>query len=145
MAEQKKPMTPDEIDALTREADAASQAEEWERAIALFRQLQDADRIIHGNEAKLQWALRMREIEQLYQQGRAHLEAGRYADAVAALRKARLMFASHYKDVDELIVEAQSAMQKEKWDARPDRAKKKGCFMLGGAIAVIALAIGLIA
>ncbi|MBI3741880.1 MAG: hypothetical protein HY257_09020, partial [Chloroflexi bacterium] len=46
MSEQNKTLTPEEIDALTAQADAASQAEDWERAITLFRKLQDADRII---------------------------------------------------------------------------------------------------
>jgi hypothetical protein len=72
----------------------------------------------------------LREIDALYREGKAHLEARRYADALAALRKARLMYASHYKDTDTLIVEAQTAMQKETWQARPQVAVKKGCFTL---------------
>ena len=59
----------------------------------------------------------MRDIESLYREGKAHLEARRYADALAALRLAR-MRAGHYKDVDALIVQAQIALQKENWQAR---------------------------
>ncbi len=145
MSEPKIPLTPEEIEALTQEADAASKAEDWERAIALFRKLQDADRIIHGSEAKLQWALRMRDIEKLYQQGKTHLAAAHYEQAVAALRKARVMYASHYKDVDALIVQAQTALQKEKWDTRPASAKKKGCFLMNGALVIILFFASLIA
>ncbi len=83
--------------------------------------------------------------ENLYQQGKAHLNAGQYADAVAALRKARFKYASHYKDVDELIVKAQTLMQKEKWNARAEGTKPKGCFALGGVLVLIALGVGLLA
>lgn len=132
--------TQEEIEQMTLQAEEASKAEDWERAVSLFRQLQDADRIIHGNEAKLQWALRMRDIENLYRQGKEHLQAQRYNDALASLRKARLMYASHYKDVDALIVEAQAALQKQNWESRPVASQKKGCFLLGGALALITLA-----
>ncbi len=140
MPEAKSPWTQEEIEKMTQQADDASKAEDWERAVALFRQLQDADRIIHGNEAKLQWALRMRDIDNLYKQGKAHLEAQRYNDALTSLRKARLMYASHYKDVDALIVEAQTALQKQNWETRPVASQKKGCFLLGGAMTLMILA-----
>src|SRR5574341_156167 len=124
----------EEVEKILQEADAATAAEDWERVIALYRKLLSFDRVIQGAEAKLQWALRMREIDTLYKQGQVHLEAQRYADALAALRKARLMYASHYKDVDALIVQAQTALQKENWQARPQTASsKKGCFPLGVA------------
>ncbi len=118
-----------EIEALLKQADEATQAEDWDRVIALYRQLLSFDRVIQGAEAKLQWALRMKEIDTLYRQGKEHLQAKRYSDALAALRKARLMYASHYKDTDQLIVEAQTALQKENWQARPAPATKKGCFL----------------
>jgi outer membrane protein assembly factor BamD (BamD/ComL family) len=58
------------------------------------------------------------EIDALYRQGKEHLAAQRYADALAAFRQARAMYAGHYKDTDQLIVEAQTKMQKQKWQAR---------------------------
>jgi len=131
-----------EIDQLLRQADEATQVEEWDRVIATYRKLLAFDRVIQGAEAKLQWALRMKEIDTLYHQGKDHLQAQRYEQALATLRKARLMYASHYKDTDTLIVEAQTAMQKAKWQARPI-ASKKGCFMLGtfALVAIFAVAI----
>jgi cyclophilin family peptidyl-prolyl cis-trans isomerase len=86
----------------------------------------------------------MKDVDALYREGKAHLEAKRYDEALAALRKARLMYASHYKDTDALIVEAQTAMQKENWQARPQTAAaKKGCFLTGmlALMAILAIAI----
>ena len=101
------------------EAETASKAEDWDRTVALYRQALEFDRYLQGVEAKLQWAIRMRDTEGLYQQGKAKLEAGQYDEALIPLRKARLMYASHYKDIDDLIVQAQSALQKQKWEKRP--------------------------
>jgi|GEM_PF-766290 cyclophilin family peptidyl-prolyl cis-trans isomerase len=129
----------DQVEQILRDAEIAATAEDWDRTIALYRQLLAFDRVIQGAEAKLQWALRMKEIETWYQQGQAHLRAQRYNDALTALRKARLMYASHYKNTDQLIVEAQTAMQKENWQARPRATAHKGCFLFGGLIALLAL------
>jgi cyclophilin family peptidyl-prolyl cis-trans isomerase len=128
-----------QIEQLLKEAETTAAAENWDRTIEIYRQVLAFDRGIQGAEAKLQWALRMKDIETNYQQGKAHLEAKRYNEALAALRKARLMYASHYKDTDQLIVEAQSVMQKENWQARPVTSQKKGCALLGGALVAILL------
>jgi cyclophilin family peptidyl-prolyl cis-trans isomerase len=128
-----------EIDNLLQQAEAAATAEDWDKTIEIYRKLLSFDRVIQGAEAKLQWALRMRDIDALYRQGKAELEAQHYDTALTALRKARLMYASHYKDTDALIVEAQTAMQKSNWQARPQTATaKKGCF-LTGALALLAV------
>lgn len=122
---------PTQIEQLLKDAETATQAEDWDKGIALYRQVLAFDRGIQGAEAKLQWALRMKDIDALYRQGKEHLQNKQYAQALAALRKARLMYASHYKDTDQLIVEAQTAMQKQNWQARPVTASKKGCFLFG--------------
>lgn len=126
------------IDLLLKQADEATQAEDWDRVVALYRKLLSFDRMIQGAEAKLQWALRMKDIDANYRLGKEHLEAKHYDEALAALRKARLMYASHYKNTDALIVEAQTAMQKENWQSRPVTSTKKGCF-LTGALALLAI------
>ena len=131
-----------DIDLLLKQADEATAAEDWDRVVASYRKLLSFDRMIQGAEAKLQWALRMKDIDTNYRQGKEHLQAKRYDQALAALRKARLMYASHYKDTDSLIVEAQTAMQKENWQARPV-ASKKGCFMLGMLTLLALLAVAL--
>lgn len=129
------------------EADAAAKAEDWETTIARYRKALEFDRYLQGVEAKLQWALRMRDIDKLYRDGKAKFEAGQYEAALVPLRKARVMYASHYKDVDDLIVRAQAALQKEKWNARPastrasDPARRSPLFILGvAAVVVLALA-----
>lgn len=129
------------------EADAAAKAEDWERTIALYRKALEFDRYLQGIEAKLQWALRMRDIDKLYRDGKSRFEAGQYEAALVPLRKARIMYASHYKDVDDLIVQAQAALQKEKWNARPASRRSAGpaglsaTFIVGvGAVLLIAAA-----
>jgi cyclophilin family peptidyl-prolyl cis-trans isomerase len=133
-----------EIDQLLEQAEAAAAAEDWEKTIDTYRKLLSFDRVIQGSEAKLQWALRMRDIDTLYKQGKADLEAERYEPALVSLRKARLMFASHYKDTDAMIIQAQTALQKQNWQSRPAQAVgKKGC-LIGGTLALVALVSALL-
>ncbi len=139
----------DEIAQWLAEAEVAAKAEDWEQTIALYRKAMAVDRIREGVEAKLQWALRMRDIDKLYHDGKAKLDAGEYEAALAPLRKARVMYASHYKDVDDLIVQAQTKLQQEKWDARPDETKTSGgqrspIFFIG-AIGIVVLGALMIA
>lgn len=139
---------PDEINQWLAEADTASKAEDWDKTIELYRKAMNVDRIREGVEAKLQWALRMRDISKLYLDGKAKLEAGDYEAALAPLRKARVMYASHYKDTDDLILQAQTALQQKKWDERPDgesaeragkRGKRSPVFFIG-VVAIVLLA-----
>lgn len=135
-----EPGSSTEVERLLKEADEATANEDWEKVIALYRQALSFDRALQGAEAKLQWALRMRDIDTLYRQGKTDLEGQRFDAALAALRKARLMYASHYKDTDALIVQAQTALQKQNWQARPEEAAvKKGCFLTTVALALVAL------
>lgn len=101
------------------QAEAAAKTEDWDRTVALYRKALEFDRYLQGVEAKLQWAIRMRDTENLYRQGKSDLEAGKFEEALTALRKARLLYASHYKDIDDLIVKGQTAMQKQNWNDRP--------------------------
>jgi peptidyl-prolyl cis-trans isomerase B (cyclophilin B) len=134
------------------DADAASKAEDWDRTVALYRRALEFDRYLQGVEAKLQWAIRMRDTENLYQQGKAKLEAGQYEDALVPLRKARLLYASHYKDIDDLIVKGQSGMQKQNWQNRPSsrgaarraqrqRSQRIALAVLAGIIVLIVLGV----
>lgn len=109
----------DQVQQWLAEAESASKAEDWDRAVAQYRRALEFDRYLSGVEAKLQWAIRMRDTENLYRQGKTKLDAGHYEAALVDLRKARLMYASHYKDIDDLIVKGQTAMQKQNWDKRP--------------------------
>ena len=83
-----------------------------------------------------------KDIDALYRQGKEHLAAESYAAALAAFRQVRLKFAGHYKDTDQLIVEAQTAMQKQKWQARPPRAPRKiNPWVIGGMILLVILGL----
>jgi hypothetical protein len=117
------PADQDEIAQWLAEAEIAAKAEDWDKTISLYRQAQNVDRIREGVEAKLQWALRMRDIHKLYKDGQSKLAAGEYEAALIPLRKARVMYASHYKDTDDLILQAQTALQQQKWEDRPDEVK----------------------
>ena len=129
----------DQVTQWLADADTAAKAEDWDKTIALYRKALEFDRYLQGVEAKLQWALRMRDIDKLYLDGKAKIAAGDYEGALVPLRKARVMYASHYKDVDELIVQAQTELQKEKWDERPTRKREKRnpLFFVGAAVIVL--------
>lgn len=79
------------------------------------------------------------DIELLYRQGKECLNAQRYADALIAFRRVRALSAGHYQDTDQLIVEAQTAMQKQKWHARPTRASNQRNVILIGALALVSV------
>jgi cyclophilin family peptidyl-prolyl cis-trans isomerase len=84
----------------------------------------------------------MKSVDELYQHGKAHLAAQRYADALELLRQARAMNPGHYKDTDQLIVEAQTKMQKQKWQARPAReSNNRNLFIVGALALALILAI----
>lgn len=132
----------DEVKHYLAQAEVAAKAENWDETIALYRKALAIDRIREGVEAKLQWALRMRDIDKLYRDGKAKFDAGDYEGALPPLRKARVMYASHYKDTDDLILQAQSHVQQDKWDARPEDAKGGGkrnpIFFIGTAAVILA-------
>lgn len=135
----------DQIAQWLAEADVAAKAEDWDNAIALYRKAMTQDRIREGTEAKLQWALRMRDIDKLYRDGKAKFDAGDFEGALPLLRKARVMYAGHYKDADELIVQAQTHVQQDQWDARTDQtqapARGRSPIFIIGAIGVIVIGI----
>ena len=64
-----------QVDQLLQQAEISAAAEDWEKTIETYRTLLTFDRVIQGAEAKLQWALRMRDIDALYRQGKAELQA----------------------------------------------------------------------
>ncbi|MCI0476118.1 MAG: peptidylprolyl isomerase [Anaerolineales bacterium] len=77
------------------------------------------------------------DLDALYQRGKEHLEAKHYADALESLRQVRAMNSGHYKDADQLIVEAQTAMQKQKWQARPTGGSNNRNVLIVGALALM--------
>jgi cyclophilin family peptidyl-prolyl cis-trans isomerase len=77
--------------------------------------------------------------EAYYQEGEELYTQQRFAEALPLLRQARELHKTHYKDVDELIVAAQTAVQKARWAARPaDAVRRKGCFLFGALALALA-------
>ena len=84
----------------------------------------------------------MKNVDELYQQGKEYLAAQRYSDALALLRQVRATNPAHYRDTDQLIVEAQTSMQKQKWQARSPRATNKiNPLVIGALILLVILAL----
>ena len=61
----------DNVQQWLADAEVAVKAEDWDSAIASYRKALEFDRFLDGVEAKLQWALRMRDIDKLYRDGKA--------------------------------------------------------------------------
>lgn len=116
MSEPERSSSEEELEKTLADADALAQAGDWDKAIAGYRKLLSFDRVYQGAEAKLQWALRMRDTETLYQKGQAALAQSQFAVARTSLNKARLLYASSYKDTDKLIVETWYAEGKQAMD-----------------------------
>lgn len=115
------------LDRLAAEAEAARQAEDWDTAIARLRALERFDRTYHGVEAKLAMALRMRQVSQLYQEGKALLAAGHYAEAATALREAYVRGGGTYKDAGDLLQQAQARLTETTVPTSDRKAHRPGC------------------
>jgi tetratricopeptide (TPR) repeat protein len=91
---------------LLKEAEAYERAGDWESAVGKYRVLNALDHLYKGAEAKLLFALTERDAGKLYNEGKAHLNAGRYAEALDAFRKAKVR-AGVYRDTNALIKECE--------------------------------------
>ena len=74
---------------LLQEAQAFEQAEDWDNAVAKYRQLNELDHLFQGAESKLLFAVRERECSRNYNEGVKLMAAGKYAEAAEAFRKAK--------------------------------------------------------
>lgn len=112
---------------LLREAEAYEKVEDWENAVVKYRELNDLDHLYKGAEAKLLFALTERDAARLYNEGKAHMAAGRYAEAREAFRKARTR-AGVYKDTATLIKEIEQKLNMAAPVGTEAQATtKKGC------------------
>jgi tetratricopeptide (TPR) repeat protein len=114
---------------LLQEAEAFEQAEDWDNAVAKYRQLNELDHLFQGAESKLLFAVRERECSRNYHEGVTLMAAGNYAEAAGAFRKAKAR-GGVYKDSaaliraceQKLIAEAPAAVQPQ-----APASSRKGC------------------
>jgi len=114
---------------LLQEAEAFEKFEDWDNAVAKYRQLNELDHLFKGAEAKLLFAVRERECSRNYQDGVSLMAAGKYAEAAEALRKAKAR-GGVYKDSAALIRSCEQKLAAASPAAAPADAKtqaRKGC------------------
>jgi len=87
---------------LLQEAEAFEKVEDWDNAVAKYRQLNELDHLFKGAESKLLFAVRERECSRNYKDGVSLMAAGKYAEAAEAFRKAKAR-GGVYKDSAALI------------------------------------------
>lgn len=91
---------------LLRAAEDFEKVEDWDNAVAKYRELNELDHLFQGAESKLLFAVRERECFRNYSEGKALMAAGKYAEAAEALRKAKAR-GGVYKDAAALIRECE--------------------------------------
>lgn len=113
---------------LLQEAEAYEKVEDWDNAVAKYRQLNELDHLFQGAESKLLFAVRERECSRNYHDGVELMAAGNYASAAEAFRKAKAR-GGVYKDSAALIRVCEQKLAGEAPAAAADasQAKRKGC------------------
>ena len=106
MSDQAGPNHLAQCEKLLQEAEAYERAGDWENAVGKYRALNDFDHLYKGAEAKLLFALTERDAGRLYDAGKAHMAAGRFAEALEAFHKAKVR-AGVYRDTSALIRECE--------------------------------------
>ena len=102
---------------LLRAAEEFEKVEDWDNAVAKYRELNELDHLFQGAESKLLFAVRERECFRNYNEGKALMAAGKYAEAAEALRKAKAR-GGVYKDAAALIRECEKHWR-NRWPACP--------------------------
>jgi len=112
---------------LLRVAEAFEKVEDWDNAVAKYRELNELDHLFQGAESKLLFAVRERECHRNYTEGKTLMAAGKYAEAAEALRKAKAR-AGVYKDTANLIRECEQHLgQPATVQSAAPTAARKGC------------------
>ncbi len=111
---------------LLQEAEAFERADDWDNAVAKYRALNELDHLYKGAEAKLLFALTERDAGRIYKDGKAHMAAGRYAEALEAFHKAKVR-AGVYKDTSALIKACEQQLGAVSAAPSANAASKKGC------------------
>src|SRR5438105_13430218 len=99
----------DRCERLLHEAEAFEKIEDWDSAVAKYRELNELDHLFQGAESKLLFAVRERECARNYKDGKALMAAGDFPAALAAFHKAKAR-GGVYKDTVMLIRECELKM-----------------------------------
>jgi outer membrane protein assembly factor BamD (BamD/ComL family) len=107
-----------EIEGLKSDAQAAKQQEDWPRAVQSMRTLlsrnpSDSDAALQLSEVR-----RQQELAAVYTRACDLLDAGRWAEALESLHQIENT-QNNYKDVDQLLVRAQQALEANKSTSPP--------------------------
>ncbi|MEP7200729.1 MAG: hypothetical protein ABI874_12985 [Chloroflexota bacterium] len=111
---------------LLREAEAFERVEDWDNAVTKYRELNALDHLFEGAESKLLFAVRERECQRNYVEGKALMAAGQYAEAREAFHKAKAR-AGVYKDTSDLIKTCEQQLAGPTAGTAGARTAKKGC------------------
>ena len=112
---------------LLRVAEQFEKVEDWDNAVAKYRELNELDHLFQGAESKLLFAVRERECSRNYLEGKTLMAAGKYAEAAEALHKAKAR-AGVYKDTASLIRECeQHLVQPAAGKPAASVVARKGC------------------
>jgi tetratricopeptide (TPR) repeat protein len=98
----------------------ASWRHEWAKAVELYQAVLKITPSHELAQSRLARALQQKELAELYAAGRAHMDAGRWAEALKLFRRVRSID-RRYKDVSEWIADADAAVAEEE----EQRSKKE--------------------
>lgn len=109
-----------EAEQLYRRATEAAERVDWASAVELFQAVLNITPLHAGAQAGLSVSIRQKELAELYEAGREHLEGKRWGEALKMFRRVRLIDRT-YKGVGELIADADAGLAEEE----EEREKKE--------------------
>jgi outer membrane protein assembly factor BamD (BamD/ComL family) len=114
----------EEAERLYGEATEAAGRGEWAAAVEQFQAVLDITPSHAEAQAGLGRALQQKELAELHAAGLAHLEAGRWSDALKAFRRVRSID-RNYKSVAELIADADAGLAEEEQSRTSAEGQKR--------------------
>ncbi|MBV8857897.1 MAG: tetratricopeptide repeat protein [Acidobacteria bacterium] len=101
-----------EAEQLYRRATEAAERVDWASAVELFQAVLNITPLHAGAQAGLSVSIRQKELAELYEAGREHLEGKRWGEALKMFRRARAIDRG-YKDTGELIADVDALLAEE--------------------------------
>jgi tetratricopeptide (TPR) repeat protein len=116
----------EEADQLFRQGLETAERHDWTKAVELFEAVLKISPSHELAHSELRRALQQKEAAEFYAEGRAHMEARRWSDALMKFRRVRSI-ARGYKDVSEQIADADAALaeEEERHRTKPTIVRRK--------------------